>query len=68
MTTDARARTMDLIAGCWTTQAIHAAVKLGIVDALADGPATSTSLASALGLDPRATHRLLRALAGLGIC
>ena len=68
MTTDARARTMDLIAGCWTTQAIHAAVKLGIVDTLAGGPATASALASALGLEPRATYRLLRALAGLGLC
>lgn len=59
---------MDLIAGCWATQAIHAAVKLGIVDALAGGAATAPALASRLGLDPRATCRLLRALAGLGIC
>jgi hypothetical protein len=68
MTTDLRTRTMDLIAGCWTTQAIRAAVKLGIVDALAKGPATSAALASTLGLDPGATYRLLRALSGLGIC
>jgi len=68
MSLDARTRTMDLIAGCWTTQAIHAAVKLGIVDALAGGPATAAALASKLDLDPRATYRLLRALAGLGIC
>ena len=68
MSLDARTRTMDLIAGCWTTQAIHAAVKLGIVDALEGGPATAAALASKLDLDPRATYRLLRALAGLGIC
>jgi hypothetical protein len=68
MSTDDRARIMDLIAGCWTTQAIHAAVKLGLVDALAEAPAASSALASAHRLDPRATHRLLRALAGLGLC
>ncbi|HEY8243303.1 MAG TPA: methyltransferase [Casimicrobiaceae bacterium] len=68
MSHDARARTMDLIAGCWTTQAIHAAVKLGLVDALAGGSRTAPALASTLGLDARATYRLLRALAGLGIC
>ena len=68
MSDDARARTMDLIAGCWTTQAIHAAVQAGLVDALAKAPSTAPALASALGLDSRATYRLLRALAGLGIC
>ena len=68
MSHDARTRTMDLIAGCWTTQAVHAAVKLGLVDALAEGPATAATLASKLGLAPRATFRLLRALAGLGLC
>lgn len=68
MSPDPRARTMDLITGCWATQAIHAAVKLGVVDALAEGAATASALASRLGLDPRATYRLLRALAGLGLC
>jgi hypothetical protein len=68
MSHDARARTMDLIAGCWTTQAIHAAVKLGVVDALAEAPSTASALAATLGLDSRSTYRLLRALAGLGIC
>ena len=68
MTTDSRTRTMDLIAGCWTTQAIRAAVKLGIVEALGEGPAMASAIASTLGLDPRTTYRLLRALSGLGIC
>lgn len=68
MDTDDLTRTMDLIAGCWTTQAIHAAVKLGIVGAIADGPARADALAARLGLHPRATWRLLRALASLGLC
>lgn len=59
---------MDLCAGAWTTQAIHAAVKLGVVDRLAAGPASADVLAATLGLDARATFRLCRALAGLGLC
>ena len=59
---------MDLVAGCWTTQAIHAAVKVGLVDALDEGAGDAATLAARLGLEPRATYRLLRALASLGIC
>jgi hypothetical protein len=68
MTPSDIARTMDLVTGCWTTQAIHAAVKLGVIAALAAGPAGAPAIASKLGLHPRATYRLLRALAGLGLC
>ncbi len=63
-----RAATAALVTGCWSTQVIHAAVELGIADRLAGGPASSAALAEAAGTHPRATFRLLRALASLGLC
>lgn len=67
MSEDARAHVTRLITAAWTTQAIHAAVKLGIVEALADRARPAPELADALGLHRRSTFRLLRALAGLGL-
>ena len=46
---------------------IHVAAKLGIADRLRDGPKGVDELAVATGADARALHRVLRALAGLGI-
>ena len=51
----------DLV-GFWRTQAICAAVELGVFDAL---PATTEGVAQACGLDPARVVRLLRALAEL---
>lgn len=62
-----RAATASLITGCWSTQVIHAAVRLGIPDRLAAGTAESRDIAAAVGAHPRATFRLLRALASLGL-
>jgi hypothetical protein len=56
-----------LVAGFHVTQAIHAAVELGVPDLLADGERTSDDLARASGADPAALYRLLRALASLGV-
>ena len=56
-----------LIMGFRTTQLIHVAAKLGIADRLEDGPQEVAVLASAVGADPRALRRLLRALASLEI-
>jgi hypothetical protein len=63
-----RERVAGLITGCWSTQAVHAIVKLGIADVLAKGPANAGDVAATLGLHPRATFRLLRAVSGLGLC
>lgn len=63
-----RAATASLVTGCWSTQVIHAAIELGIPDRLAAGPAGSAAIAEAAGTHPRATFRLLRALASLGLC
>ncbi len=46
--------------------AVATALELGLVDALADGPASSRELAARLSLDPRGTSALLGALEGLG--
>jgi O-methyltransferase domain/Dimerisation domain len=56
-----------LITGHRPSAAITAAVSLGLVEELADGPRSSAELAADAGTDPDATHRLLRALATLGI-
>ena len=52
------------LAGFWRTQAICAAVELGVFEAL---PATAAELARTCGLDPDRTRRLLRALAELSL-
>ncbi|MGV0750308.1 methyltransferase [Mycolicibacter minnesotensis] len=54
---------MELGFGGWLTQALAAAVRLGIADALSDGPLTADEVAHRVGTDPRATYRLMRALA-----
>ncbi len=50
--------------GFWRTQALHAAVKLRLVEAL---PATAERLAGQRGLDPARCERLLRALGEFGL-
>ena len=56
-----------LVSGFHATQAIHAAVELGVPDLLGDGERTSDDLAKATGADPSTLYRLLRALASLGV-
>lgn len=57
----------EQIMGFRTTQMIHVAAKLGLADLLAAGPRPVADLAVAAGAEPQALHRLLRALASLGI-
>ena len=52
----------DDLTGFWRTQAICAAVELGVFEAL---PATAASIAETCGLEPTRARRLLRALAEL---
>ena len=52
----------DDLTGFWRTQAICAAVELGVFEAL---PATAEGVAKTGGLEPTRTRRLLRALAEL---
>lgn len=55
------------ITGYWISQLVFVAAKLGIADALARGPQTPAALAKKVGADPTALHRVLRALASVGV-
>lgn len=61
-------RVSRLISSLWVPQAICTAAKLGIPDALADGPRRSDDLARTLGTHAGALHRLMRALVVLELC
>jgi hypothetical protein len=54
---------VQLIVGSWVSRAIYVAAKLQIADLLVDGPRS----AEVAGVAPRPLHRLLRALAGVGV-
>jgi hypothetical protein len=56
-----------LITGFRVSQAVHTAAELRLSDLLADQPMTVGDLATAAECDPRSLHRLLRALASLGV-
>lgn len=58
---------LDLLAGKWVSQAITVAAELGIADRLAGGPGTVDDLAAACGAHTDSLHRLLRALASVGV-
>jgi hypothetical protein len=58
---------MEMIIATWISQSITAAAQLGIADALADGPWPVAELASRVGADADALHRLLRALVSRGV-
>jgi len=56
-----------MVIGYWASQAIYVVAKLGIADALAAGPKTSQELADSVQAHASTLHRVLRALAGVGI-
>jgi hypothetical protein len=56
-----------LLDGYRLTSLVYMAAKLGIADLLKDGALSSEQLAASLGADMRAFHRILRALAAIGI-
>lgn len=58
---------LELASGFMATHALYALSRLGIPDALADGPLTAEDVAARRGTDPDATYRLLRACATWGI-
>lgn len=51
----------------WESCTLHAAVRCGLTEALATGPASEAELAPRLGLDPRGLAILVRALLGLDL-
>jgi hypothetical protein len=56
-----------LMDGYLTTQLLYIAAKLGVADVLAGGPQASNGVAQAVGAEPDALHRALRALAAEGV-
>ncbi|MFI9808933.1 methyltransferase [Streptomyces sp. NPDC052301] len=58
---------LNIIQGAVITQAIFVVAKLGVADVLTDGPLSARDIAQRVGSDPKATHRILRALAGHGV-
>ncbi len=64
----ASAQLVQHIVAGWRTQALHAAVTLGVPDALAGGAQSPASLADQLQCHADALQRLLRALCTLGVC
>jgi O-methyltransferase domain len=57
----------DCLRGAMMTRALGIVAHLNVAGALADGPREVTDVASELGADPTALHRLLRALASDGV-
>ncbi|MEV7341335.1 methyltransferase [Streptomyces sp. NPDC093544] len=51
----------------WAFQSLYVAAKLGLADALAQGPRSSADLAEETGAHPGALYRFCRALAALGV-
>ena len=64
---DARGQLLALVRGFRNSQAVYVATKLGIPDLLVDGPRETDDLARASGAHAPSLHRLLLALAGVGV-
>ena len=58
---------LQMTVGTWVSQIIYVAAKLGIADLVVAEPKTSEELARATGTHAPSLHRVLRALAGLGV-
>ena len=63
-----RERLLSLINAGWTTQVIASAVALGLIDAMASGPASILTLAETSHAHAPSVGRLLRAMASLDLC
>src|SRR5579872_1363192 len=58
---------LQMAMGYWESQTVYVAAKLGIADLLKDGPKSSADLAQDTRTHPGSLHRLMRALASLGV-
>jgi hypothetical protein len=58
---------MPLITGYMPSRVVHIAAQLGLADLLAAGPVSSAVLAQETKAHPQVLHRLLRALASIGV-
>src|SRR4051794_7823285 len=56
-----------LLSQHWKYEAIHAVARLNIAEALVNGPRTVAELAEITGTHASSLHRLLRALASIGV-
>ncbi len=61
------AQMLQMITSLWVSQSLGAVARLGIPDQIANQPKTSQEIAKAVGADSDAVHRLLRALASIGV-
>jgi hypothetical protein len=57
----------EMLSGYWISMALHVAARLGLADLLKDGPRAPVELAAAAGAHAGSLHRLLRALASVGV-
>ena len=57
----------QMLSGYWVSQSLYVAAQLGIADLVAGGPRTVEELAAATETHADTLHRLLRALAGVGV-
>jgi len=62
-----RLELLQMTIGYWVSKSIYCAARLKIADLLAKGPRTTADLAASAGCHEESLHRLLRALASLGI-
>jgi hypothetical protein len=58
---------MKLFMGSWVAQAVGAAARLGVADHMANGMVTAEELAKKTNASVDGLHRLLRALASIGV-
>lgn len=65
--TDIAERARELLTGLWAGQALHAAVKLGLIDRLGFDARSADEVSAELDLDAEYTYRLLRALGSQGV-
>jgi hypothetical protein len=61
------ARVLLMATSKWVSQSLYVAAKLGIADLVADEPRTAAELAECTGTDARCLHRILRAIASVGV-
>jgi SAM-dependent methyltransferase len=59
---------LEMVQSHRITAVIYSAAKLGLAEALRDGPRSAEQLAPVVGADAAALHRLLVALSTLGLC
>ena len=58
---------IQMATGYWVSRMVYAAARIGLADHLAAGPKSAAELAGPTGTHESALHRLMRALASLGI-